>query len=101
MIRSGCASGKDSKTVNQKKSTGQEAEHGGQSNGDIDPHGNMKSWTDAVLSCPSCMTTLCLDCQQHDVFKGQFRAMFAMNVLVACEPTTHLIRSKNRANESP
>ena len=35
--------------------------------------------SDAVLSCPACFTTLCLDCQQHELFKNQFRAMFVMN----------------------
>ncbi|KAG0276734.1 hypothetical protein BGZ95_007129 [Linnemannia exigua] len=33
-------------------------------------------WTDAILSCPMCLTQLCFDCQQHDVYTHQFRAMF-------------------------
>ncbi|KAF9952795.1 hypothetical protein BGZ70_000479 [Mortierella alpina] len=33
-------------------------------------------WTDAVLSCPMCLTQLCFDCQQHEVYPHQFRAMF-------------------------
>ncbi|XP_076463858.1 E2F-associated phosphoprotein-like [Babylonia areolata] len=35
--------------------------------------------TDAVLDCPACMITLCLDCQRHDIYPNQFRAMFVMN----------------------
>lgn len=35
--------------------------------------------SDAVLSCPLCFTTLCLDCQQHERYENQFRAMFVMN----------------------
>lgn len=35
--------------------------------------------SDAVLSCPLCFTTLCVDCQQHARYENQFRAMFVMN----------------------
>ena len=35
--------------------------------------------SDAILSCPGCLTTVCIDCQQHAVFENQFRAMFTMN----------------------
>ncbi len=35
--------------------------------------------SDAVLSCPLCFTTLCLDCQQHARYDNQFRAMFVIN----------------------
>ncbi len=35
--------------------------------------------SDAILSCPLCFTTLCIDCQQHDTYDNQFRAMFVMN----------------------
>ncbi|KAL4443467.1 hypothetical protein ABPG75_011204 [Micractinium tetrahymenae] len=38
--------------------------------------------SDAILSCPLCFTTLCIDCQQHDKFENQFRAMFVMNCRV-------------------
>ena len=34
--------------------------------------------SDAILSCPGCMETLCIDCQQHETYKNQFRAMFIM-----------------------
>jgi hypothetical protein len=35
--------------------------------------------TDAVLNCPACFTVLCLDCQRHEFYAGQYRAMFVMN----------------------
>lgn len=38
--------------------------------------------SDAVLNCPACMTTLCLDCQRHESYKTQYRAMFVMNCSV-------------------
>ncbi|XP_013421403.1 E2F-associated phosphoprotein isoform X2 [Lingula anatina] len=38
--------------------------------------------SDAVLNCPACMTSLCLDCQRHDLYKEQYRAMFVMNCKV-------------------
>lgn len=38
--------------------------------------------SDAVLDCPACMTTLCLDCQRHDTYTNQYRAMFVMNCTV-------------------
>ncbi|XP_010154825.1 PREDICTED: E2F-associated phosphoprotein, partial [Eurypyga helias] len=38
--------------------------------------------SDAVLNCPGCMTTLCLDCQRHESYKTQYRAMFVMNCIV-------------------
>ena len=38
--------------------------------------------SDATLSCPACMTTLTMDCQKHEVFAHQFRAMFVSNCVV-------------------
>ncbi|KAL5993413.1 hypothetical protein ACLOJK_014338 [Asimina triloba] len=35
--------------------------------------------SDAILSCPACFTTLCLDCQRHEKYVTQFRAMFVVN----------------------
>ncbi|CAH2328375.1 E2F-associated phospho [Pelobates cultripes] len=39
--------------------------------------------SDAVLNCPACMTTLCLDCQRHESYRTQYRAMFVMNCSVS------------------
>ncbi|GIL55388.1 hypothetical protein Vafri_10946 [Volvox africanus] len=38
--------------------------------------------SDAVLSCPGCFTTLCIDCQRHEKYHHQYRAMFVMNCKV-------------------
>ncbi|KAH3848180.1 hypothetical protein DPMN_090539 [Dreissena polymorpha] len=38
--------------------------------------------SDAILDCPACMTTLCLDCQRHDVYNNQYRAMFVSHCKV-------------------
>ncbi|XP_039597383.1 E2F-associated phosphoprotein isoform X1 [Polypterus senegalus] len=38
--------------------------------------------SDAVLNCPACMTTLCIDCQRHEKYRTQYRAMFVMNCTV-------------------
>ncbi|KAL3502289.1 hypothetical protein ACH5RR_036738 [Cinchona calisaya] len=35
--------------------------------------------SDAVLSCPACFTTLCLDCQRHEKYLTQYRAVFVVN----------------------
>ncbi|XP_062326090.1 E2F-associated phosphoprotein isoform X1 [Osmerus eperlanus] len=51
----------------------------------IGPRGQKSSAlpsSDAVLNCPACMTTLCLDCQRHDKYRTQYRAMFVMNCSV-------------------
>ncbi|XP_015918514.1 E2F-associated phosphoprotein [Parasteatoda tepidariorum] len=38
--------------------------------------------SDAVLNCPACLSLLCLDCQRHDIYKSQYRAMFVTNCTV-------------------
>lgn len=38
--------------------------------------------TDAVLSCPSCFNIVCMDCQRHQKYFHQFRAMFVMGITV-------------------
>eukprot|EP00898_Chlorokybus_atmophyticus_P000876 jgi/Chlat1/178/Chrsp1S03250 len=38
--------------------------------------------SDAILSCPCCLETVCLDCQRHELYHMQFRAMFVRNVQV-------------------
>ncbi|XVF44568.1 hypothetical protein PTKIN_Ptkin02bG0135400 [Pterospermum kingtungense] len=35
--------------------------------------------SDAVLSCPGCFTTLCLECQRHEKYVTQYRAIFVVN----------------------
>ncbi|XAR63992.1 hypothetical protein NMG60_11024170 [Bertholletia excelsa] len=36
-------------------------------------------YSDAVLSCPACFTTLCLECQRHEKYVTQYRAVFVSN----------------------
>lgn len=38
--------------------------------------------SDAVLNCPACLSLLCLDCQRHEIYKSQYRAMFVKNCIV-------------------
>jgi E2F-associated phosphoprotein len=38
--------------------------------------------SDAVLSCPACFRIVCMDCQRHEHYKNQYRAMFVMSVTV-------------------
>ncbi len=35
--------------------------------------------SDAVLNCPGCFCLLCLDCQRHQLYENQYRAMFVVN----------------------
>jgi len=36
--------------------------------------------TDARLSCPGCFALVCVLCQRHERYKGQYRAVFARGV---------------------
>lgn len=49
--------------------------------------------SDAILSCPGCMTTLCIDCQQHVCYANQYRAMFVLNCLIMKE---QILKYKNK-----
>ncbi|XP_040268209.1 E2F-associated phosphoprotein isoform X2 [Bufo bufo] len=57
--------------------------------------------SDAILNCPACMTTLCLDCQRHESYRTQYRAMFVMNCTVNKEEVLKLPEQpiKNRRRE--
>ncbi len=39
--------------------------------------------SDGHLSCPACFTPLCCECQRHERFHTQFRAIFVMNVALS------------------
>lgn len=43
--------------------------------------------SDAILSCPCCFEILCMDCQRHERYANQFRAMFVMNIGVSWDVT--------------
>ncbi|KAI9209552.1 E2F-associated phosphoprotein-domain-containing protein [Polychytrium aggregatum] len=53
--------------------------------------------TDATLTCPMCFSILCLDCQRHDRYHNQFRAMFVQNCRVV---TTERLRFQGRGSVS-
>ncbi|XP_010918405.2 uncharacterized protein [Elaeis guineensis] len=54
--------------------------------------------SDAVLSCPACFTTLCLDCQRHEQYVTQYRAMFVLNCNVK---TDQILRQGKRKSRKP
>ena len=45
--------------------------------------------SDAVLSCPCCLSIVCMDCQQHERYQNQYRAMFVMNIMVRWDVKMH------------
>lgn len=49
--------------------------------------------SDALLNCAACMCILCLDCQKHDKYENQFRAMFVHNCKI--EETENLFFREN------
>lgn len=38
--------------------------------------------SDATLSCPRCFAIVCTDCQRHEKYSDQYRAMFVRNIAV-------------------
>ncbi|KAG7361651.1 E2F-associated phosphodomain containing protein [Nitzschia inconspicua] len=38
--------------------------------------------SDGVLSCPCCFNIVCMDCQRHNRYPNQFRAIFVMGITV-------------------
>ncbi|OIW12756.1 hypothetical protein TanjilG_24689 [Lupinus angustifolius] len=63
-------------------------------------HGRI---SDAVLSCPACFTTLCLECQRHEKYLTQYRAVFVVNCKIEKDQVlSHNIsrsRKRNRGGE--
>jgi len=54
--------------------------------------------TDAVLNCPCCFTPLCYDCQRHDTYKNQYRAMFTVNCDIDYTQILKYGKSKRKRN---
>ena len=48
--------------------------------------------SDAILSCPGCLTTVCIDCQRHEYYTTQYRAMFVRN----CRSVSGVHHSDNK-----
>ncbi|ORZ03043.1 E2F-associated phospho protein-domain-containing protein [Syncephalastrum racemosum] len=38
--------------------------------------------TDAILTCPLCFSPVCYNCQRHEKYQNQYRAMFVTNCQV-------------------
>lgn len=58
----------------------------------------------AVLNCPACFTVVCLDCQRHDVYKTQYRAMFVMNCSVVSDQKLRVplkLKGKGKNRKKP
>ncbi|ESW14759.1 hypothetical protein PHAVU_007G015100 [Phaseolus vulgaris] len=59
--------------------------------------------SDAVLSCPACFTTLCLECQRHEKYLTQYRAVFVTNCKIGndkvLKQNTSRSRKRNRGSE--
>lgn len=56
--------------------------------------------SDAVLNCPGCLTLLCLDCQRHEVYKSQYRAMFVTNCIIDNTQRLHYPLKKKGSKKS-
>ncbi|KAK7280625.1 hypothetical protein RJT34_25690 [Clitoria ternatea] len=52
--------------------------------------------SDAVLSCPACFTTLCLECQRHEKYLTQYRAVFVVNCKIEGEKVVRQNNSRSR-----
>lgn len=55
--------------------------------------------SDAVLNCPACLSLLCLDCQRHDIYKNQYRAMFVSNCKVVSDEVLKYPHKKKRSKK--
>ncbi|XP_050374259.1 uncharacterized protein LOC126791815 isoform X2 [Argentina anserina] len=58
------------------------------------------SVSDTVLSCPSCFTTLCLECQRHEKYVTQYRAVFVVNCKIGSDQVIHQKGAKPRSGKS-
>ena len=46
--------------------------------------------SDAILSCPGCFATVCVECQQHEFNVTQYRAIMTINCDVKLDETMHV-----------
>jgi hypothetical protein len=53
--------------------------------------------SDAILSCPCCFQIVCMDCQRHEKYTNQYRAMFVMNIGV---DWNNLVHSNDEQDET-
>ncbi|KAF5175811.1 E2f-associated phosphoprotein [Thalictrum thalictroides] len=52
--------------------------------------------SDAVLSCPACFTTLCLESQRHEKIVTQYRAVFVENCKIKNEEVVQVESNKKQ-----
>lgn len=52
--------------------------------------------SDAILNCPACFTTLCLECQRHEKNVMQYRAIFVVNCKIKSEQVVAQLGSKRK-----
>ncbi|GAU18080.1 hypothetical protein TSUD_51910 [Trifolium subterraneum] len=55
--------------------------------------------SDAVLCCPACFTTLCLECQRHEKYLTQYRAIFVTNCKIEDKQVPTQSSSKSRSRK--
>lgn len=63
--------------------------------------GSSSNDTAFQLSCPSCFTLLCVQCQPHERHEGQFRALFVRNCVTKSGETQRVrvtVEGKDAAN---
>lgn len=53
-------------------------------------------FSDAVLSCPACFTTLCLECQRHEKYVTQYRAIFVVNCKIKVDDVSQFGSQKRK-----
>ena len=88
---------KKARLAQEKKRQQQDPDVGGGASSQPPPSGGVAMpKSDAVLNCPACMTTLCLDCQRHDTYANQYRAMFVLNCLVLKEEVLTYVPKPDR-----
>lgn len=74
-------SGASSSTAAAPMSTSQAEASGKASSSALEQAKMLKPRSsDAVLSCPCCFSIVCMDCQKHERYTNQWRAMFVMNI---------------------
>lgn len=54
--------------------------------------------SDAILSCPCCFQIVCMDCQRHEKYINQYRAMFVMNIGVDWNQIVHSDHGQEEPN---
>lgn len=65
-----------------------------------DKNGKLKKNSDAILTCPLCFTYLCFDCQRHEIYPNQYRAMFVRNCTVNRNERYRIPKENNKKSKN-